>query len=159
MPHRPWLAVALMILPLATLAPAPVTAQQFGLARRIEGAIRTGRDFADDEWLAGGGVRVPIWGRWELRPSADVLLTDGHPWQGNADVALLGPRGAGYLGLGYARVRRVWDGDSTQASADGVNGFVGITTVLPSTFRPFLEARFTRARGATLFRLVLGINF
>lgn len=159
MSHRSSLAVALMIVPLAALASVPVAAQQRGLARGIEAAIRTGRDFADDEWLAGGGVRVPVWRRWELRPSADVLLTDGHPWQGNVDIAVLGPRGAGYLGLGYARVRRVWDGDSTQASADGVNGFVGITTVLPSTFRPFLEARFTRARGATLFRLVLGFNF
>ncbi len=152
------LHLSLLVLLLAAL-PLPAAAQERGLSRGVEAAIRTGRDFSDDKWMAGGGIRVPVWRLWELRPSADVLLTDGHPWQGNLDVAVLGPRGAGYLGFGYARVRRAWDGDSTQAWGDGVNGFVGISTVLPATFRPFLEARWTRARGETLFRLVLGFNF
>ncbi|MGH7658438.1 MAG: hypothetical protein ACREL6_09395 [Gemmatimonadales bacterium] len=155
MNFRSGLPMALAVLLLAW--PAPATAQGGSMRRGIELALRTGRDFDDDAWMAGGGLRIPLPGRWEFRPSGDVLLKDGSPWQANLDVAVTGVRGAGYIGVGYARVHRVFEGD-VESDSDGVNAFLGFSTVVPATIRPFLEARFTRAGGETLFRLVLGFN-
>lgn len=131
----------------------PVAARAQGLGFEIAGAM--GRDFHDDAWLAAGHLRIPLGRRVEFRPSGAVELRSGSPWDLNADLALRGPRGIGYLGAGAGLFERPRTGGPVQKV--GANLFLGFSGVGPG-LRPFLEFRWTRVDGATLFRPMLGLR-
>ncbi len=141
----------LALLLLALLTPGIVRAQ----ASRFEFAGAMGRDFHDDAWLAAAHFRIPLGRRVEFRPSGAIELGGQSPWDLNADLALRGPTGVGYLGGGVGLYQRPQTGGLVQKV--GINAFLGFSGMDPG-LRPFLELRWTRVAGATLFRPLLGFR-
>lgn len=157
MRHR-ILAIGGLLLVAASAGVGEVAAQgrygkrTFG-ARSIGIGARFGRDFEFDGWTVGGQLRFPIGSRLELIPSGDVFLGDGPDWQGNLDAAISpGKVRAIYGGAGLA-VFKAGDTDT------GLNLFVGLQNPgVRIPVRTFIEARWTKDGGHTVFRLVSGLN-
>ena len=120
--------------------------------------VRGGHDFENDAWSSGAQASIPIFQRFELRPSGDYYWGDETPfrWQLNADGAIrFGPGGTFYGGGGaaFARVRALSDVEI------GYNLFVGIVPARSGgTIRPFVEGRWTWVNDVSPFRLVAGFD-
>jgi hypothetical protein len=159
MPRLLFLAIVLGIAVLAA-TPAAGTAQ----ARRGGGpmafgvGVRGGRDFENHAWSSGAQASIPVFQRFELRPSGDYYFGDETPfrWQLNADGAIrFGPGGTVYAGGGAAFVRVT----SLEEVKTGYNIFAGIVPAKPgSRIRPFIEARWTWVADESPFRLVAGFD-
>jgi hypothetical protein len=157
---RPGLTTALA-LGLALLAATPavgIAQMRASSPMRLAGGIRTGRDFENHAWSAGAQASIPLYRRFELRPSGDWFFGDETPfrWQLNADgVIRFGPGGTVYGGGGaaFVRVRPLSDVKT------GYNIFAGIVPARPGAkIRPFIEARWTWVNEESPFRLVAGID-
>jgi hypothetical protein len=124
------------------------------LAAPMEVGVRGGRDFENHAWTLGGQVRVPLRRNFELRPSGDFLFPEdaGTGWQLNADAAILFGSGSLYGGGGAAWLHPD-DGDTDT----GYNLFFGIQAVTTS-YKPFLEFRWTFINDTSPFRLMLGFS-
>jgi hypothetical protein len=133
-------------------------ARRVGGPMALAGGVRGGHDFENDAWSAGAQASIPIYQRFELRPSGDWFFGDETPfrWQLNADGAIrFGPGGTVYGGGGaaFVRVRPLEDVKT------GYNIFAGIVPARPGgSFRPFIEARWTWVNDASPFRLVAGFD-
>ena len=157
----PRLALSALVLAIAVLAatPAAGAAQaRGGSPMRLGAGVRGGHDFENDAWSSGGQASIPLYQRFELRPSGDWYFGDETPfrWQLNADGAIrFGPGGTFYGGGGaaFARVRAL---ETVKA---GYNLFVGVVPARPGgTMRPFIEARWTWVNDVSPFRLVAGFD-
>ena len=129
---------------------------QSGTARVMVGpelGVFGGRQFRDDDWIAGAYLRWPLIGILDIRPSGDVALGGDHDYQLNGDVALHGPRDLAYLGGGFAWVHRDF---GTKESGTGLNLFVGFKPVPRPGTQIFLEGRWTIVEDRSIFRAVLG---
>ncbi len=124
------------------------------LAGPIQVGLRGGRDFENHAWTVGAQVRVPLKPNFELRPSGDFLFPKdaGTGWQVNADAAILFGSGGVYGGGGAAWLHP--DGGETDR---GYNLFFGIQSVTTS-YKPFLEFRWTFINDTSPFRLMLGFS-
>ncbi|HEU5168912.1 MAG TPA: hypothetical protein VFU46_00155 [Gemmatimonadales bacterium] len=146
--------LALLALPAAGVAQRGRGGNPMALAAGIRG----GHDFENDAWSAGAQASVPLFERFELRPSGDWYFGDETPfrWQLNADGAIrFGPGGTVYGGGGaaFVRVRPISEVKT------GYNLFVGIVPARPgSKLRPFVEARWTWVFDESPFRLVAGFD-
>ena len=118
-----------------------------------EVGIQVGRQFHDDEWIAGGYFRMPLFRVIDLRPSGDVALGGDHNYQLNGDLALHGPRDLAYLGAGVAWFHRDF---GSKESGTGLNLFVGFKPVPRPGTQVFVEGRWTRIEGISFFRVTVG---
>src|SRR5687768_3189408 len=157
----PRLALSALLLGIAVLAatPAAGAAQaRGGSPMRLAAGVRGGHDFENDAWSAGAQLSIPVFQRFELRPSGDWYFGDETPfrWQLNADGAIrFGPGGTVYGGGGaaFARVRPLGKVKT------GYNLFVGVVPARPGAkIRPFVEARWTWVNDLSPFRLVAGFD-
>lgn len=139
-----------LVLALVLAIPATARAQS---GFEIAGAF--GRDFHDDAWFAAGHLRIPLARRVEFRPGGTVELRGSSPWDVDADLAVRGPSGVGYLGGGVGLFHRpLANGLEEKVGFNAFFGFSGIRRGLS----PYLEFRWSRVRGATLFRPRLGVR-
>ncbi len=159
----PRLSFRALVLGIAVLAAMPAAgiaqARRRGAAPMAFAAgVRGGHDFENDAWSAGAQASIPVYQRFELRPSGDWYFGDQTPfrWQLNADGAIrFGPGGTVYGGGGAAFVRV----RSLGEVKTGYNVFAGIVPARPgSTLRPFVEARWTWVNDTSPFRLVVGVD-
>jgi hypothetical protein len=147
----PFVALLLM----AGALPAAAQSSQRSSAESMGFGFRLGRDFADDEWTAGGDLHIPLGRMFELRPSGDLALSHiGDDYQLNGDVAIHGPRNLAYLGAGIGWVNR--DFKSGKTSGTGVNFFLGFKPFPRPGAQLYLEVRWTLVNSEKLFRLDLG---
>jgi hypothetical protein len=146
--------VVLAAMPAAGIAQA----RPGGSPMVLAGGVRGGHDFENDAWSSGAQLSIPIFQRFELRPSGDWYFGDETPfrWQLNADGAIrFGPGGTFYGGGGaaFARIR-----DSSDVKF-GYNLFVGIVPARQGAkLRPFIEGRWTWVNDVSPFRLVAGFD-
>ena len=149
---------------LGRAGPPPTPPAGTAQARRGQGpmqlgaGVRGGHDFENDAWSVGAQASIPLYQRFELRPSGDWYFGDDTPfrWQLNADGAIrFGPGGTVYAGGGaaFARVRALGEVET------GYNIFAGIVPAPPgSSIRPFVEARWTWVNDVSPFRLIAGFD-
>jgi hypothetical protein len=119
-----------------------------------EVGIQVGRQFKDDEWIAGGYFRMPIFGAIDLRPSGDIALGGDHNYQLNGDIALHGARDLAYLGAGAAWFHRDFGGG--KETRTGFNLFIGFKPIPRPGTQIYVEGRWTRVEGISFFRVSLG---
>ena len=157
----PRLILRALVLGIAVLAatPAAGAAQARRGGPMVFGAgVRGGHDFENDAWSSGAQASIPVFQRFELRPSGDWYFGDETPfrWQLNADGAIrFGPGGTFYGGGGaaFARVRAL------EEVKVGYNFFVGIVPARQGAkLRPFIEGRWTWVNDVSPFRLVAGFD-
>jgi opacity protein-like surface antigen len=144
---------------LAAIPAAGAAQARRGSSPMVFGAgVRGGHDFENDAWSSGAQASIPLFQRFELRPSGDWYFGDETPfrWQLNADGAIrFGPGGTVYAGGGaaFARVRALGD------VKIGYNLLVGIVPARPGAkLRPFIEGRWTWVNDVSPFRLVAGFD-
>ena len=121
---------------------------------RPEVGIQAGRQFHDDEWIAGGYFRMPLFSVIDLRPSGDVALGGDHNYQLNGDLALHGPRDLAYVGAGVGWFHRNFG--AGKESGTGLNLLVGFKPVPRPGTQVFIEARWTKVEGISFFRVSVG---
>jgi len=139
----------------STALPAAAQRSRRPLPISIEFGLRMGRDFFDDEWTAGGHIRIPLGRMLELRPSGDLGLSNiGDHYQLNGDIAIHGPRDQAYIGTGVGWVNRNFKSGKT--SGTGVNLFLGLKPFPRPGAQLYLEGRWTLVNSETLFRIDLG---
>jgi hypothetical protein len=158
----PRLFLSVLFLGCAVLAATPAAgaaqARRGQSPMQLGAGVRAGHDFENDAWSAGGQASIPVFQRFELRPSGDWYFGDDTPfrWQLNADGAIrFGPGGTVYAGGGaaFTRVRPLSEVKT------GYNLFVGIVPARPgSSLRPFIEGRWTWVNDMSPFRLVAGFD-
>ncbi len=157
----PRLALSTLVLGIAVLAATPAAGDaqaRGGSPMRLGAGVRGGHDFENDAWSSGAQASIPLYQRFELRPSSDWYFGDATPfrWQLNADGAIrFGPGGTFYAGGGaaFTRVRALGDVKT------GYNLFVGVVPARPgSKIRPFIEGRWTWVNDVSPFRLVAGFD-
>src|SRR5688500_17608114 len=107
---RPFLrALVLGVVVLAAIPAAGAAQARRGGGPMAFGAgVRGGHDFENDAWSSGAQASIPVFQRFELRPSGDWYFGDETPfrWQLNADGAIrFGPGGTFYGGGGAAFAR------------------------------------------------------
>ena len=119
--------------------------------------IQAGRQFHDDEWVAGGYFRYPLLGVIDLRPGGDIALGGDHNYQLNGDLAIHGPRDLAYLGGGVAWVHRNFA--AGKESATGFNVFIGFKPFPRPGAQLYVEGRWTRVESQSLIRASIGASW
>ncbi|MDZ7331494.1 MAG: hypothetical protein ONB31_05915 [candidate division KSB1 bacterium] len=122
--------------------------------------FRIGRDFANDQYLAGAHFWLPLGMFWEFIPSADYYFTgnETNRWQFDGDLVFK-PRPVGpfYFGGGLA-VQYLSLNNQTDLGGNVVVGLEFGGRRKPPVY-PYVQARWTFLKDQDYFSLLGGINF
>jgi hypothetical protein len=155
---RPLLAIAV-----AVSFPATSLAAQFYYPTPTVG-VRGGYAFTQRAPVMGLAFAIPMESRVELSFGGDVLLDAiDERWRVNGDaVARIGPVGEFYLGGGVVMIQFERGADLEREMPKLGYSIVAGREFLregESTFRPFIEPRWSIVAGESLFTLVFGLNY
>lgn len=125
--------LALLLLPTATEAQRPGSAEGSAGWSPAQVGLRVGYDNNANSTVAGAQLRIPVVpaGWLEVMPSGDITFLPGlKEYQFNADAVFVmgGRRGGLYGGGGFALRSSIFDEGGDRESRTGGNVVVGLTT-------------------------------